>query len=88
MNEQQRRLAERLVVCPGWRWMPGMLTEKGQRLEVSDDALLEALPDLSDPATLGCLLSLVCRFELPEVEALVEGLERVACFQSVMDQQP
>lgn len=67
-------LARRAVACPGWKWMPGMLAigrhVPGLRLvEINDggDALNEPsasggplwLPDLADPATLGCLLALV-----------------------------
>ena len=81
MNADQKRLARRAIACAGWRWLPGMLTEDGTRLGARlPDRMLEALevlPDLSDAATLGGLLSLVCHLGPPEVEALVEGLERV-----------
>ena len=67
-------LARRAVACKGWRWMPGMLDLWGQRiLSVFSSGGVAAvfpagiaagvtgsrLPDLSDPATLGCLLALV-----------------------------
>jgi hypothetical protein len=67
-------LARRAVACPRWRWMPGMVTTYGQRIaRVDDDGYTvaytrgghlqtvepDALPDLTDPATLGCLLALV-----------------------------
>jgi hypothetical protein len=69
-------LAQRAVACPGWRWMPGMLTLHGLRiLRVEDDGSYvlaiprewnqpilvegEYLPDLTDPATVGCLLARV-----------------------------
>jgi len=67
-------LARRVVACPRWRWMPGMVTTYGQRIaRVDADGYAvayyrgghlqpveaDALPDLSDPATLGCLLALV-----------------------------
>ena len=65
-------LASRAVACPGWRWMPGMrcivpprhdggtgyysrVTDAGWPTE--DDS--GRWPDLTDPATLGCLLALV-----------------------------
>jgi len=58
-------LAQRAVACKGWRWMPGMLA----CLYREDGTLMgsnrhgnpgpDFLPDLSDPATRGCLLSLV-----------------------------
>jgi len=68
-------LNERAVICKGWRWMPGMLTMDGVRIYAVDgdtfdgfdddseynDHPVSALewPDLTDPATLGCLLALV-----------------------------
>ena len=68
-------LARRAVACRGWRWSPGMLDSFGRRvLCVWPDDLgikwshtpencvvrdADALPDLSDAATLGCLLALV-----------------------------
>ena len=66
-------LARRAVACKHWRWVPGMLTE-GWRLACvslhdgawsATSALAHreyhypTLPDLTDPATLGCLLALV-----------------------------
>ena len=65
MTEEQIALAKRAVACRGWRWMPGMRTDLGERVS-DDDAQTDAptnwtddLPDLTDPATLGCLLTLV-----------------------------
>ena len=66
-------LARRAVACPRWRWMPGMLRlrdapgkadhgKREGRAEARDDwsyAEWPCLPDLTDPATLGCLLALV-----------------------------
>jgi hypothetical protein len=52
-------LARRAVACKGWRWMPGMLTDVGERVTDVGAFYLGTLPDLSDPATLGCLLALV-----------------------------
>jgi hypothetical protein len=71
-QDQMFDLARRAVACKGWRWMDGMraldgdgvcafrLTENsglpGHPEPVVDDSWL---PDLTDPATLGCLLALV-----------------------------
>ena len=59
-------LSRRAVACKGWRWLPGMLAiiprrTRGVRLSSGDelDEALSPMPDLTDPATLGCLLSLV-----------------------------
>jgi hypothetical protein len=67
-------LARRAIACPRWRWMPGMVTTYGQRIARvdADDYTVaytrgghlqtvepDALPDLTDAATLGCLLALV-----------------------------
>ena len=68
-------LGRRAVACKHWRWMPGMtiLGSKGRRVVVlglsgapeatsgmSSRAIdPDELPDLSSPATLGCLLHLV-----------------------------
>ena len=67
-------LARRAVASKHWRWAPGMLVRYGDgkawyRLTDGDGYGLpfrhvppnprEAWPDLTDPATLGCLLALV-----------------------------
>jgi hypothetical protein len=59
-QEQMIELARRAVTCRGWRWMPGMADCYGRRLREGDwlDPAAE-FPDLTDPATLGCLLALV-----------------------------
>ena len=67
MSNDLETLARRTVACPKWRWMPGMLyhtQEQSNRL--TDDHFVGGLkltpiclPDLTDPATLGCLLALV-----------------------------
>jgi len=60
MTEEQIALAKRAVACKGWRWMPGMADCYGRRLREGDwlDPAAE-FPDLTDPATLGCLRALV-----------------------------
>lgn len=64
-------LARRAVACPRWAWRPGMRYFRwsdaaqrwgpGRLTESSPEPLGqgEALPDLSDPATVGALLALV-----------------------------
>ena len=65
MTDEQIALARRAVACKGWRWMPGMLAHfehDNRRVRVTDPACwvsTTALPNLSDPATLGCVLALV-----------------------------
>ena len=66
MTDEQIALARRAVACKGWRW------RKGTRWWTDDDhgrlddfqpeymgRPTHALPDLRDPATLGCVLALV-----------------------------
>lgn len=73
--EELETLGRRAVACPRWRWLPGMtiLGSKGRRVVViglsgAPEATSgmnsraigpDELPDLSSPATLGCLLHLV-----------------------------
>ena len=67
MTDQMIELARRAVACEGWRWMEGMLAIRqhdqiSHRLDHMTTALVDSkswLPDLTDPATLGCLLHLV-----------------------------
>ena len=70
MTADMLDLAKRAVACKGWRWMPGMLAVEqavpGMALSTRpvrvDEYWHEVgvwLPDLTDPATLGCLLALV-----------------------------
>ena len=75
MTDEQKALARRAVACRGWMWGPGMLDLFGRRVlcvwpddlgikwsHIPENCVVrdaDALPDLSDPATLGCLLALV-----------------------------
>jgi len=63
-------LSHRAVASPGFRWLPGMLWAVSRVAPLEDYAgrIVEGarrapsgpgLPDLTDPATLGCLLALV-----------------------------
>ena len=66
MTPELQALARRAVACPRWRWMPGMaflwcgdlhrVADREPGTLRTDGSLL---PDLTDPATLGCLLALV-----------------------------
>ena len=67
MNDAKNALAaRRAVACKGWRWMRGTrwwTDDDHGRLDDYQPEYMgrptDALPDLSDPATLGCLLALV-----------------------------
>lgn len=70
MTDEQIALARRAVACKGWRWIAGMKAIRHEehctswfRIEETLRRLTgdwaSALPDLTDPATLGCLLALV-----------------------------
>jgi len=65
--ENLEELARRAIACKRWRWMPGMRYQVGGTVGRLTDSqckgklplVAETLPDLTDPATLGCLLALV-----------------------------
>lgn len=71
--EKFEQLGRRAVACKHWRWMPGMMTCGGWRvIAISEGRSVcakydfvvispehDAIPDLRDPATVGCLLDLV-----------------------------
>ena len=68
MTDAVTELAKRAVACKGWRWSNGMLwlVKRAAPLEdYAGRAVLgytrphEALPVLTDAATVGCLLALV-----------------------------
>ena len=68
MTDAVTELAKRAVACKGWRWSSGMLwlVKRAAPLEdYAGRAVLgytrphEALPVLTDAATVGCLLALV-----------------------------
>ena len=59
LAESFESLARRAVAAKHWRWMPGMLTNVGERVRWETYCLLGTMPDLTDPATRGCLLALV-----------------------------
>ena len=75
MTDDMIALSRRAVACRGWRWMPGMLRLRVTSPGMRDYLLREGrvpdggdpwvyedwlvIPDLTDPATVGCLLALV-----------------------------
>ena len=69
MTDEMIDLARRAVACKGFRWMPGMLALPFEGMVSTPVRLANErewphdiglrVPDLNDPATLGCLLALV-----------------------------
>ena len=60
-DEELYALGRRAVACKGFRWLPGMKALGSFRVVESVVPMMVPVdtPDLSDPATLGCLLALV-----------------------------
>ena len=89
MSNEREDLAQRAVACSRWRWMPGMLAIRwtgpcrGSHRYTDADVragvtFYRGTPDLTDPATLGCLLALVREARgdqtyLPTLLPLVSG---------------
>jgi len=70
MTDEQKALSRRAVACMGWRWMPGQrwIVTRAAPLEDYAGRIVDGgrrapdgpgMPDLTDPATVGCLLALV-----------------------------
>ena len=75
MTEAQTAVSRRAVACKGFRWVPGMmrlrvtspgmrdyLLREGRVLNWGDPWVYEdwpVIPDVTDAATVGCLLALV-----------------------------
>lgn len=65
MTPEEEGFARRIIACKGWRWRAGMafLDEEGNQWRVqsqshADMIHADRLPDLSDAATMGCVLML------------------------------
>jgi len=72
MNVEILELAKRAVACKNWKWMAGMrystdhwpegfdrVIDLPERAAFADWLVKDRYPDLSDPATVGCLFDLV-----------------------------
>ena len=70
MTPEMVDLARRAVACKGWRWMRGMINNQAEVINDVDmttgrtycgnfDADIDALPDLTQPSTRGCMLALI-----------------------------
>ena len=87
MSEDKVELGRRVVACKGWRWMPGMRwwTDDDDRGRLDDyqpeymGRPTDALPDLTDAATVGCMLALVRQaWRCPTVYARESTTRRVS----------
>ena len=66
LTDESLALAREAVIDRHWAWMPGMRIAapaalQGLRVVEGSGVSTDALPDFADPATVGCLLSLVQR---------------------------
>ena len=62
-----RTLAAQITALPGWEWRAGMLIGSGRITEHTLAVTHLSVPDLTDPATGGVLLTLMERAE-PDIE--------------------
>lgn len=96
MTETEQALARELARHPKWKWGRGMLAIWGNRLErvvlTADDGrgLLcgtdatspEHYPDLSDPATQGCILSMIGDVKIDALDPWVQWRNADGSFSS------
>jgi hypothetical protein len=73
-----KEIARRAVACSRWRWMDGMLYKQGSVggrpiIATAPITTNGGLPDLSDPATMGCLLALVREAWGPTFHLIPQG---------------
>ena len=70
MTDEELKIARAFVACARWQWLPGMraVGRKGypaawfrveEPLQKLGGVWRGAVPDVTDPATLGCILQLV-----------------------------
>lgn len=66
MTEEEISIAKRLIQSPNWKWMPGMRwwtnDDHGRLDDFQPEYMgrpINSLPDLTDPATLGCIHHLI-----------------------------
>ena len=66
MTPEQLKTARDLVALPGWRWLPGMLDQYGQRFPWGrHPPHPRNLPDLTDDGTGGVLLGMLSKLAEP-----------------------
>jgi hypothetical protein len=100
-NVKIESVARRALACPRWRWMTGMSVAAPDTLEggtgyyrifiASHEPEEDAYPNFSDPATLGCLLTLVREaWHSPSLHTRlsVEGWEVRDTYGTVIDGKP
>lgn len=93
-DQDWQDLGRRAVACRAWRWLPGMLEIGGARSNGeqyggsvwvdhcggSYEPIAGWVPDLRDPATVGCLLALVREAWKPWA-----GIDPMPCTHQTLD---
>ena len=95
MTDKMTALSRRAIACKGWRWLPGTLRLRATPPSRRDHLRMEGrvpdggdtwnyaawpvIPDVTDAATLGCLLALVREaWRCPTVYARQSTTRRVS----------